>query len=109
MNYIILLLMTILGALGGFFLKLSTRKTSKYIELIKCKEFYLGAMFYCLGALLNIYLLKFIPYNIVMPLNALTYIWAFILGAWIFKEKITKNKIIGIVFIIIGVVFLNVS
>lgn len=109
MNYIILLLMTIFGALGGFFLKLSTIKISKYIELIKCKEFYLGAIFYGIGALLNIYLLKFIPYNIVMPLNSLTYIWAFILGTWIFKEKITKNKIISIIFIITGVVFLNVS
>lgn len=109
MNYIILLLMTILGALGGFFLKLSTSKVSKYIELIKCKEFYLGTIFYGLGALLNIYLLQFIPYNIVMPLNSLTYIWAFILGAWIFKEKVTKNKIISIIFIIIGVIFLNVN
>lgn len=109
MNYIILLLMTLLGALGGFYLKISTGKVTNFSGLIKCKEFYMGGIFYCVGALLNIYLLKFIPYSIVMPLNALTYIWAFILGVAVLKEKINKEKVISVIFIIIGVIFLSMK
>ena len=109
MKYIILLLMTFLGALGGFYLKVSTGKVSNFIDLAKCKEFYMGGVFYCLGALLNIYLLKFIPYSIVMPLNALTYIWAFILGVKILNEKINREKLVGVIFIIIGVIFLSIK
>lgn len=39
-------------------------------------------------------------FTVIMTLNYLT---VFLLSAWIFKEEINKSKLIGILFIIIGV------
>lgn len=97
-NLILVLIMTISGALGGVFFKKSTPK--KRIFLL------LGLSFYGLGALINIYLLKELPYTIVFLSNALTYIWALVFAYFIFKERIGKLKILGVALIASGIVIL---
>jgi len=99
-GFILLLpLMTLFGALGSVFFKwFSTKKT--IISLL------IGCMFYGIGALLNIYLLRELPYTVVMPANALTFIWTLLLAKWIFKETIGMYKIAGVAFIISGLLLL---
>lgn len=94
----VLLLMTILGALGGVFFKLYSAKGKLFLLT--------GLCFYGLGALLNIVLLKYLPYTVVFPANALTYMWAIVFAKMIFKEKIGLRRYIGAGFIIAGVIFL---
>lgn len=102
-----LLLMTICGSLGGFFLK----KCAVSLETIKAlfynKYIYLGGLFYCAGASLNIVLLKYIPYNIILPLNSLTYIWTLLIAHFWLKEKINQAKAMGILLIVMGVIFIS--
>jgi drug/metabolite transporter (DMT)-like permease len=91
--------MTLFGAIGGVYFKLlSTSKKKIY--------FFLGTFFYGIGALLNIALLKELPYTVVYPANALTYIWALLFARWIFKEKIGGYKTVGVLCIIIGMLIL---
>lgn len=96
---IMLIMMTLAGSLGSVFFKSYTLKKKLICLLI-------GFMFYGIGALLNIYLLKVLPYTIVLPANALTFIWTLLFAKWIFKEKIGVYKIAGVAFIISGLIVL---
>jgi drug/metabolite transporter (DMT)-like permease len=100
-----LLLMTICGSGGGFFLKKCAVSIGAFKTVFLNKYFYLGGLFYCAGSALNIVLLKYIPYNLILPLNSLTYIWTLLLAHFWLKEKITHTKVMGILLIVTGVIF----
>ena len=70
------------------------------------KYFYVGVILFCIGSGINIYGLRFIPYNIIMPLKSVTYIWTIIIARTFLNETVNKYKITGIVTIILGVIFI---
>lgn len=113
MNKIVLLLvivfMTMLGALGGFFFKRCSGGSSSISAITKNKNLYIGGFIYVASACLNVWVLKFMKYSVVMPMTAITYIWTMILSRVVLKEKITVKKMIGIAAIIIGAVFISMS
>lgn len=96
--------MTLLGSLGGFFFKKSTAGAS-ILGIVKNKNVYIGVLFYLLGAVLNILVLKKLPYSVVYPMSAITYVWSLALSVTVLKEKLTRPKLIGIVSILIGAAF----
>ena len=105
--YLILLIMTILGSVASFFLKkASSNKTIK--DLILNKNIYIGGFLYLFAALLNVYILKYLNYSVVLPLTAITYIWTMLISYKFLKEKITFRKMIGVSLIIIGVIFVAI-
>ncbi|KRE86359.1 multidrug transporter [Paenibacillus sp. Soil766] len=101
-----LLLLTLFGSFGGFFLKKAT-VSNGIINMLKRRYIYTGVFFYVLGAILNIYVLKHIQYSVVMPLTAITYIWTLIIAKIFLGEKITKYKMFGIFLIVFGAVFIG--
>ena len=98
--------MTLLGALGGYFFKKGAENLNGIVSLILNWRDYIGGIFYVSAAILNIVVLKFLSYSIVLPLTAMTYIWTMIISKIALGEKITKNKIIGTILIILGSVFI---
>ncbi|MEK3885755.1 hypothetical protein WIW51_23030, partial [Paenibacillus sp. PL2-23] len=66
----------------------------------------------CLGGrgpkLSRIQVLSILPYTVVLPANAITFIWALLLAKWMFHESIGGYKVVGIIFIIVGVIVLLV-
>lgn len=98
--------MTFLGALGAFFFKKGTENMKSIFSLFINWKVYVGGIFYVSAAILNIIALKFLPYDIVMPLTAMTYIWTIIIARVTLGEKITRNKIIGVILIVAGSAFL---
>ncbi|MDT8716197.1 EamA family transporter [Clostridium sp. 19966] len=100
--------MTIMGAFGGYTLKLATSSTDKIYSVMFSKWFYIGGMLYVTSALLNIYVLKLLPYTVVLPLTSITYIWTLTISYFLLNEKITKYKIIGIIFIMLGALFISI-
>ncbi len=108
MYYFILIIMTIIGAAAGLFLKKAS--SSKNIKaLILNVNFYLGGILYFISALLNIYILKYLDYSIVLPLTSITYIWTMFISYIILKESITKKKILGVILIIIGALLITIN
>ena len=101
--YVFLVIMTFLGAVASLFLKKASSSKS-ILDLIKNKNIYIGGFLYLSSAILNIYLLKFLDYSVVLPMTSITYIWTMVLSYFILKEKISKKKIIGVISIILGVV-----
>lgn len=99
--------MTIIGAVGAIFLKKASGFKS-FKQLIFNINLYIGGLLYFLSALLNIYILHFLEYSIVLPLTSITYIWTMLLAYIVFSEKITSKKILGLVFIFVGVVLIAI-
>ena len=100
--YLVFPIMTFFGALGGFFFKKGAENVDNFLSLIFNFKIYIGGFFYVTAAILNIFVLKYLPYSIVLPLTAMTYIWTMILAKIALAEKITSNKIIGTILIILG-------
>lgn len=99
--FIVLLMMTLLGASASLFLKKASA-AGGVLSLFKNAHFYIGGFLYLSAAILNIWILRYLDYSVVLPLTSLTYIWTMILSALILKERITKKKIGGIVSILFG-------
>ena len=107
MIYLLLIFMTILGSVAALFLKKSS-KTEGFKKLIKNKNLYIGGSLYLIAALINIYVLRYLDYSTVLPLTSMTYIWTMILSFFVLKEKMTIQKVIGAIGIVIGAVLITV-
>lgn len=105
--FLCLLVMTLLGAVASLFLKKASGADS-LIDTIKNINLYIGGMLYLAGAVMNIWVLRYLDYSVVLPLTSLTYIWTMIVSHLILKEKITNKKIVGVVLILIGAIFVSV-
>lgn len=106
--YLILILLTILGAFGGYFLKKATMNIVSFVDVIFTPWIYVGGLLYVMGAIMNIYVLKYLPYTVVLPMTSITYIWTMFISHAFFQEKITKKKQIGIILIICGAFLLGI-
>lgn len=98
-----LVLMSLLASVASFFLKKSTTGGLSIRRLLVNPYFYFGGILYVLSALLGMYLLKKLPYSVVVPLGALTYIWTLAISHQFLGEAVTKKKIGGIALILAGV------
>lgn len=103
----VIIFMTMLGSLGGFFFKCSSSAGGSFLSILKNKNLYIGGLIYVASALLNIWVLKYMQYSVVLPMTAITYIWTMILSRIVLKEKITVKKAFGVASIIVGAVFLG--
>lgn len=103
--YLLLLVMTFLGAWAStFFKKLSLSSSVRMI--LKERPLYVGCGLYGCAALLNVYVLHYLEYSKVLPLTAITYIWTMVLSKFCFNEHIDNLKIIGVGLIVIGAVMI---
>ena len=105
--YISLLIMTLLGSVASLFLKRASG-TDGIFAMLKNLNLYIGGFLYIVSAILNIWILRYLDYSVVLPLTSLTYIWTMVLSYFILKEKITKKKIGGLVLILIGAVCVSI-
>ena len=107
MNYLLILVMTLLGSLGACFFKKSTEKMDGIFTLLRIPSFYIGGVLYVSGALLNVILLRYMDYTVVYPMGSIAYIWSLVISNRFLGEKITARKIVGVVLICGGVVLLT--
>ena len=108
MYYLILIIMTLIGAIASLYLKKASNSEGMF-NIIKNINLYIGGILYLISAILNIYILKFLDYSIVLPLTSVTYIWTMILSYFKLNEKINKKKIIGVILIIIGAILVSIK
>lgn len=99
--YCLLVVMAFIASLASLFFKLSA-SSGDLIHLLKNVKLYIGVILYGLAALLNIFILRYLDYSVVMPLGAITYIWTMIVSHFILKEKITLKKLMGTGLVVLG-------
>ena len=99
----VVILMGVTASFASFFLKKATVNGLHIFILLRSPYLYLGGGLYVLSALMNLYLLRMLPYSLVVPLGSLTYIWTLILSWHFLGEQVSRQKIIGIMLILVGV------
>ena len=98
-----LVIMTMLGSVASLFLKKASGAAG-FRELILNPNLYIGGGLYLTSAILNIWILRYLNYSVVLPLTSLTYIWTMLLSYGILKEKISPKKIGGVLMILMGAI-----
>ncbi|OUQ68619.1 multidrug transporter [Eubacterium sp. An11] len=98
--------MTVCGAVASLFLKRASG-TEGIFKMFLNINLYLGGGLYLISAVLNVYILRYLDYSVVLPLTSITYIWTMVLSYMILKEKITMKKIMGVVLILVGAIFVS--
>lgn len=108
-SFWIMLFSAFLAAVSQILLKLSANKKHKnklyeiLNPLVICGYvILLGTMF------MNIIAYRGLDYKIGPILNSTTYIFVILLSLIILKEKIAKNKFIGILLIVLGLIVFNI-
>ena len=96
---------TILGAFGSFFLKLGSKKLTGIKELVSNRELFAGMVLFVFATLLMIIALKFGKLSKIFPITSLTYVWVALISWGFLKEKMTNEKIAAFILIIIGIIF----
>ena len=109
MIIIAILLIGPAASAASLFLKKSIAEGISVRRLMMSPCFYLGGILYVVSAVLNLYLLKYLPYSIVVPLGSLTYIWTLWIAHKFLGETVTKQKMAGIILILGGVSLMAVS
>lgn len=105
--YLILVMGTLLGAVASFFFKKASESDNLVRTLLE-PGLYIGGMLYLVSALIDIYVLRYLEYSIVLPFTSITYIWTMLLACGILKERATKKKIAGVGFIIAGAILVAI-
>ena len=106
--FICLIGMTVLGAVASLFLKRAS-EAMEVVSIIKNPDLYFGGSLYVIAILLNIYVLKYLDYSVVLPVSSLTYGWTMVVSYFVLKEKITGRKILGVGLIGIGAILVTMS
>lgn len=105
--FMILIAMTAIGSFASLFLKKASGAES-FVKILINPWLYVGGGLYLLSAVLNIYILRYLDYSVVLPLTAITYIWTMVLSYLVLKEKITIKKMGGVIFIVIGAILVSI-
>ena len=107
---LIMLLSSFLAAISQILLKLSAKKNHKNWIMEYINPFVIsGYLLLLLTMIMNIYAYSGIDYKFGPILTTTSYIVVVILSIYILKEKLNKNKIIGISLILIGIVIFNIK
>ena len=106
--YVYLLIMTLMGSVASLFLKRASSSDDIKSMLLNM-NLYVGGGLYFLSAIINIWILRYLDYSVVLPLTSLTYVWTMFLSYLILKERITKRKVAGVILILIGAVLVSIK
>ena len=103
--YILLYLIigTILGGYGSLFLKKGSSKLTFNIKKWKDNlELFIGITLYGLSTITYLLMLQYGELSVIYPLTSFSYVFISFLSVYYLNEKMTKNKWIGIILIIMG-------
>jgi uncharacterized membrane protein len=90
------------NGLGFYYFKKASKKFNISIKGLMNLNLIKGVISFISGVCLYIIALKFGNLSYLYPLAATQYIWIILFGK-LLGEKITRNKVIGIVLIVIGI------
>lgn len=97
--YGLLVAMTLCASAGAAFFKKFA--ASRRLPLLAA-----GVLGYGASAPLNVFLLLKLPYSVVMPATALTFVWSLAFAKWWFREPVGWLKLGGVLFICAGLALL---
>ena len=109
-TYIIIFISaSLISAFSQILLKIASRReySSWIYEYLNFRVISAYVIFF-LATLLTVYCYKVVPLSIGAMLEASGYVFVTVLGRIILKEKVSRQKIIGMILVIIGVIVIAV-
>lgn len=100
-------LASITGAFGAFFLKKGARSFS--LKTLVNSNLVLGFVLYVLTTIFFVLGLRNSPLSFLFPFTALMYLFAALLGFFVLKESVNRYKLLGIGFIILGIILNSIG
>ena len=106
-----ILLSVIINSIAQIIFKKGAKidKKREILKILFTPKIIIGLILFASSALIWVIVLGKADVTYAYPLLSLGYILTTILSYTMLKEKITKNKILGIIIIIIGVILVGVS
>jgi drug/metabolite transporter (DMT)-like permease len=110
---LIILIATIIGSVGSLFLKFGAERfhikltVKGIIDIMENWRLLIGIFLYVLSAAIFIMALRITALSIAYPLTSMSYIFITILSAIFLKERIHLYKVLGVGFIVLGVVLVT--
>lgn len=84
----------------------SIKKMQFWIALIKNKFFWCGIISYFIGFLTWIAFLDYLPLSTAILLISFNMVSVMLAGRFLFNETLNRYRIVGVIFITIGIVFI---
>jgi len=107
-SFVLVIMSSIVSALGPVYLKkVSDEKIG--FGLLRNKSFMLGVFLYGFGVLLMVLALFGGELSVLYPFISLTYVWVVGLSYVQLGEKISNQRILGVILILFSVVLLGVQ
>ena len=103
---LLLILMTWMGTIASVFFKKASGSTG-IKSLITNKYLWIGGLIYVGSAVMNIFVLRYMDYSVVLPLTSITYIWTMLVSFLFLKEHISIKQIVGVSLIVAGAVLIT--
>lgn len=100
MTLFLIIINILLTTIGQILLKYATINGNKLFLAA-------GYFLFVLVVIASYFLMKLIEMKYFTVIMTLNYLTVFLLSVWLFKEKITRNKILGVLFVIIGIVIFS--
>jgi len=105
---ILMIICTLFAALGQFLYKLgSNLLVWDFIKLITNYYLISGIIIYMLAAIFMVLGFKYGELSVLYPIIGLTYVWILLISIYLLGETISIFRIVGIGFILGGVIFLG--
>ena len=117
-NFSLLLAASASSVIGQFFLKSGAEKFGKVeftslnnlvmtvLNMLFIPQVMAGIMAYAIGLFAYIFALSRMPISIVSPSIAMSYVFAVLMGRFIFGEVVPVTRYIGMGMIVCGVIFI---
>ena len=104
--YVSLLLVfaaTIVGSFGAVFLKMGAARLDSNLLSFANSRLIIGVALYLGSSVFYAFGIKGAQLSVVYPMVSLSNVWALIWSKWFFDEALTKEKLLGLMLILLGV------
>ena len=107
--YFLMITIILLTSVAQVLLKIGStqEKNSSYIKLFSNPASLLGYLTFAIVAFLSIYAIKELELKVFFAITSLTYVVVLLFSYFFLNEKLTSNKIIGVVLVTFGVILFN--
>ncbi len=107
---LLVILSTMISAWGSLLFKYASLDgKGSGLGLFLNIKFWMGGFCFFISTIPFLIAVKSADITVLYPFVSLSYIWTIILAKIFLKEKINRNKIIGIIFIIAGVALIGTA
>jgi uncharacterized membrane protein len=109
-SLLLVLAATIVGSFGAVFLKMgAARIDNNSVATMVNSRLLIGVALYLGSSVFYAFGIKGAQLSVVYPMVSLSNVWALMWSKWFFNEPLTRDKILGLVLILIGVCFVGMG